>query len=228
MKGVRIPWAEIDVMLSTYKRQAGSVPRMQIYQELADLFEGKYHVNSIASVIARYQPTTELAQVILKKGAMRLAARIVRRANVTEAIDVLSRPNIGVLDPIKKQEGGGGFIMSITAESCGTVKVGVAIAGPPEAPTMAQIGGNVSHEGSDSGVMVTTREVIDGETVQEPQHPRPNGIFAKALERSKARLDEAQRRAGIEPRRRRGRPSPESGQHQEDFGVPGYYEQSEG
>lgn len=223
-KGVRIPLHEIDIMLSAYKRQAGTIPRMQIYQDLFELFEGKYHINSIASVVQRYQPTTNIAEVILKKGAARMAARIVRRANVTEAIDVLSRPNIGVLDPIKKAEGGGGFIMSITAESCGTVKVGMAIAGPPEA---AQISTNLRPLHSDPSVMITSGEVIDVETSPDTQLKRPEGLFAKALERSKARLDAAQRRAGIEPRAERGRPSPQPRQHQEDFGVPGYYEQSQ-
>lgn len=224
-KGVRIPLQEIDIMLSAYKRQAGQVPRMQIYQDLYELFEGKYHVNSIASVIQRYQPTTNIAEVILKKGAARLAVRIVRRANVTEAIDVLSRPNIGVLDPIKKMEGGGSFIMSITAESCGTVKVGMAIAGPPEA---TQLTTNLRPLHSDPSVMITSGEVIDVETDPDPPLKRPEGVFAKALERSKARLDAAQRRAGIEPRAERGRSSAQPRQPQVNFGVPGYYEQSEG
>lgn len=222
-KGVRIPWAELDVMLSTYKRQVGSRPRMEIYQELYELFEGKYHVNSIASAIARYQPTTELATVILKKGAMRLASRVVRRANVTEAIDVLSRPNIGVLDPIKKTEGGGGFIISVTAESCGTVKVGAAFNPltdhPQLGPTQAQINAKqdviiTSHrvEEVEDGVSEGKSAVsyVDG-AVSGNQ-----GLFAKALERSRARLEAAKRREGVG---RGGRSGAEPGEYQGDEGL---------
>lgn len=97
--------------------------------ELATLYSRSW--SGIDYIIRRYQPTTDLAQMILRTNAARLAMRIVRKANVSEAIDILSRKNIGVLAP-KTEESGGqtGFFLSVSADSCGAVKVGVQINAP--------------------------------------------------------------------------------------------------
>lgn len=236
-KGVRYSLAELDIMLSTYKRLVHTTPRMEIYEELSKVFEGKYPAASIGNAIQRYQPTTNIAEVILKRGAARLASRIVRRANVTEAVDILSRPNIGVLDPIKKSEGGGGFIISMQADSCGAVKVGVAFGQQPEHP---QLSSGDSHE----GVIITSHRVeedtngrnqetinaatLEGTLVrQESGHSGADGVYAKALARSRARL-EAAKGAGQRPgweRKRRSRSQP--GGPEEESSVQGADEQSE-
>lgn len=203
-KGVRIPLHELNMMLSFYKRNVGSKPRMQIYEELAEQFENKYHVESICGAVQRMMPTTDLAQAVLQRGAVRLASRVLRKANVVEAIDILSRPNIGVLDPIKKQEGGGGFLISMSADSCGAVKVGVAFG---QAAEQAKL----SDGGSDSTVMITESDIIDVPVAPKPlpQMVQPGqGVYEKALARSKARLEAARNKDGLVRTRRQGHKPP--------------------
>jgi hypothetical protein len=76
----------------------------------------------IYALVRRFQPNVDGAEAYLKSNALRLAMRVVRKANVEQSIDILSRSNMGVLAP--KQEGGpggGGFFLSVTADSCGAV-----------------------------------------------------------------------------------------------------------
>src|ERR1700680_4687918 len=79
-------------------------------------------------VVESFLPTTDIAREYLKARSFRLAVRAVRKANVDQALDILSRPNIGVLAP--QAEGGsggaGGFFLSVSAETCGAVKVTAA------------------------------------------------------------------------------------------------------
>lgn len=86
--------------------------------------------DTIYNLVKRFAPTVEPAKAYLSAQALRLAMRIVRKANVQESIDILQRPDIGVLAP--KQEGGPGpgtgFFLSVQADSCGAVKVGVGVA----------------------------------------------------------------------------------------------------
>lgn len=84
-------------------------------------------ISTIHQMVNRLLPTTDLAEAYLKSQALRLAARVVRKANAQEAIDVLSRKNMGVLAPKTEESGGiGGFFLSVQAESCGAVRVGVS------------------------------------------------------------------------------------------------------
>lgn len=93
---------------------------------------------TIASLIQRLRPTTDLARMYFRAKAFKMAKRIVKKASPSELIDVLQRPSIGVLDPIKKIDTGpGGFFLSVNAESCGSVKVGVAQL--PPAPDLPQL-----------------------------------------------------------------------------------------
>lgn len=94
--------------------------------EIAPLYNRT--TSGIHYIIQRYQPTTDLATRYLQSQALKLAMRVVRKANVTEAIDVLSRKSMGVIAP-KTEEGAGnrGFFLSVEADSCGAVKVGVAM-----------------------------------------------------------------------------------------------------
>lgn len=76
---------------------------------------------TIKRLISKYHPTTALAERYIKANAMTLATRVVRHASVEEAVDVLSRPNVGVLQP-NKTGGGLGIFLSVNADSCGGVK----------------------------------------------------------------------------------------------------------
>lgn len=80
---------------------------------------------TIENFIRRNRSTVEYAKMKLRGAASDIVDKIIDKAPTHELIDILSRPNIGVLDPIKKVEGGGGFILNVSAESCGAVKIGV-------------------------------------------------------------------------------------------------------
>lgn len=233
-KGVRIPLHELNIMLSYYKREVQSKQRMQIYEELAAQFEGKYHVASIGQAIQRFMPTTDLAEALLQKKAFRLASRIARKANVTEAIDVLSRPNIGVLAPIKKVEGGGGFVLSISMDSCGAVAVGAKLNGSQEPPQLAPPPAYLSAGDSDPGVIITSHRVEEVDRADEAPESspaplkKPDGVIAKALERAKAKLEAAKNADGVVRQRRDRRSRSQSRQHQGVEGVQGADGNAEG
>jgi hypothetical protein len=88
------------------------------------------HVGRSAAVVGitinRLRPTTDMAKMYLRAKSLKLVKRLVKKASPAEIIDVLSRPSIGVLDPAKKEEAGrAGFFLSVSADSCGAVKVGL-------------------------------------------------------------------------------------------------------
>jgi hypothetical protein len=86
--------------------------------------------SSVYALIKRFHPSVDAAKAFVESQALRLAMRVVRKANVQESIDILQRPNLGVLAP--KEQGAGqlgqGFFLSVEADSCGAVKVGVGVA----------------------------------------------------------------------------------------------------
>lgn len=82
-----------------------------------------WSLDEVRDTRAIFFPTKGLAQDYLKANALKLAIRIVEDANVEEAIGILERPNIGVLEPVQK--GGGtkiGFFSNINMGSLGGVQ----------------------------------------------------------------------------------------------------------
>lgn len=69
-------------------------------------------------------PTASLAADYLRASSLRLAMRVVEEANVEEAVDILSRPNIGVLEPARKADAGPkfAFMTNITTHTLGSVQ----------------------------------------------------------------------------------------------------------
>lgn len=100
---------------------------------------------TVWAVQNRLQPTTGLATDMLRAGAANLMGRVLRKANVDQAIDLLERANIGVLAPKKDMGGTGGsqFIIGVSADSLGAVKVGVQI-GPAQPPKQLPSGPSVN------------------------------------------------------------------------------------
>lgn len=102
--------------------------------------------STVQNVIRRLKSSQRIATEYLQANALRLAMRVARKANVDQSIDILSRPNIGVLEPIKRNENsGGGFFLAVSADSCGAVKV-VAGQSPEEAPLSLPAGPDILDE----------------------------------------------------------------------------------
>ena len=80
------------------------------------------HEHSIRRLIHKFHPSTVLATKYLRANALRLAQKVVKHSTVSEAIDVLSRPNIDVLKPQAKEQSITGFFTSVSLDSCGAVK----------------------------------------------------------------------------------------------------------
>lgn len=140
-QGQPIPAYEVQEILARFRQHKAMGKGTMEACELIGKTHGRAHT-TIWAVIKRLTPTTGLAADYIKAQAYRLAHKIVKEGSVEQAIDVLSRPNIGVLEPIKKGEiGGGGFYLSVQSDSCGAVKVGVAM--PGNNPTQIQ---GVVHE----------------------------------------------------------------------------------
>lgn len=79
--------------------------------------------STINRLRVRYAPENKLAIRLLRANALKLAKRVIDRASVEEAIDVLSRPNIDVLKPITKTaEINNGVYISVQNTSLGAFK----------------------------------------------------------------------------------------------------------
>lgn len=122
--------------------------RLDIYEAIGKMYGRDPGV--VRLTIRRLLPTTDIATDLLRAKAHHLTRRLIRKANTTEILDILSRPNIGVLEPIKKVDSGSGnIIIGVSMESCGAVNIGVQHGenerNRPEAPT-AQIGGASGEE----------------------------------------------------------------------------------
>lgn len=89
--------------------------------------ETNYAECTIGQIVNRMRPTVGAARLYLRSKALRMARRLVKEAKAPELLDILSRPSMGVIDPAAKSEGGGGgFFLSVQAQDCGAVKIGVA------------------------------------------------------------------------------------------------------
>lgn len=104
------------------------------------LLEGK-SVAAIADIIERtsdtvrkfvnsMSDTTHLATLTVKHRAVEVMGKVLDKGSTAELIDVLSRPNIGVLAPAEKPGSGGGKFdiqVSVGVASLGAMKAGVEI-----------------------------------------------------------------------------------------------------
>jgi hypothetical protein len=114
---------EILLKFDAYRREGDSI--MLAVTRIGE--ETKLAPRTVHALLQRLQPTTDIAKMYLKAKAFRLAKRLVNKASPAEAIDILERPGMNVLEPTKKVEGGGGgFFLSVQTDTCGAVKVGVA------------------------------------------------------------------------------------------------------
>lgn len=74
-------------------------------------------IHTISKLLKRLRPTTELARATLLSRANELVTRVADKADIDQLIDVLSRPNVGVLDPVANKGGGGahvGILVSVS------------------------------------------------------------------------------------------------------------------
>lgn len=111
---------------------------------------------TIQRFLAEMIDTSELAKVTLRAGAVKLAERIIKKAEVREAIDVLSRPDIAVIAPAQKglPVGSGGIQVSVGVSSCGTV-VQVTSGGQNAAR------GEALPAGNEEGIIQVGQKVIE-------------------------------------------------------------------
>lgn len=63
---------------------------------------------TIRELIRRYKPTTTLARATLLAKASELVDTVLEKADVDQMIDLLQRPNMGVLEPVAAKGGAGG------------------------------------------------------------------------------------------------------------------------
>lgn len=132
-----------------------------------------YSEEQVRDIRAQYFPTAGLAKHYLRSNALRLAKRVVEEANVEEAVDILSRPNIGVLDAPVKGAGQSttSILTSIHPTHLGGVQVAVvtgAVGQPLGLPA-------ASSEETDGWVQTEDRDstVIDIQTRPPLPHPAP-------------------------------------------------------
>lgn len=194
-RGIPIQPDEMQQILDLFndsRRKGRSL--MEAYKIVGAFVERDAKV--IAQVIQRLRPTTDLAKMYLRAKGLRMAKRLVAKASPAEIINILERPSIGVLDPVKKIEGGGGgFFLSVNAESCGAVTVGVLGAGTEERKQLPAAEESPFDPFAD--VIDINQEVTSGENGDAEHGPdEPEQARAEtAIERVRRQL--AERRQGV-------------------------------
>ncbi len=82
------------------------------------------HPSSIYRFLRGLRDTTKLAERYIKAKALTLAEKIVAGADVDQAIEILSRPNLNVLHaPVNKKDGPS-ILISVERDSCSAVVEG--------------------------------------------------------------------------------------------------------
>jgi hypothetical protein len=162
---------EIADILSKFKVYTKEM-QMGVYESCAKIAEEYGRTQeTIYGLVRRFNPSTDAAEALIKANALRLAVRVVRKANVDQAIDILSRPNMGVLQPTQQAgSGGGGFFLSVQADSCGAVvKVATVQPGTFESLQKPIEGLEASYSAPASapysGASATSEHTIEGEVV---------------------------------------------------------------
>lgn len=122
-KGERISPPVLEQILRLYERyRKAGMGKRNACVEVAKHVPHRWEV--VCSVIDRLRPTTQLAEVLIKARAFRITSKLLRKANADQLIDILSRPNIGVLGSNKAESSGPtGFFLSIQADTLGAVQV---------------------------------------------------------------------------------------------------------
>jgi hypothetical protein len=187
-RGQKIPTEEISMILGMFEAELRKgTPKMQIYAAIAK--EHGIPQLTVEGVVRRYRPTVDIAKHTLLAGAHKLAERIIKKASVGEAIDVLSRSTIGVIAP-KQEVGSGniGFFINVQEESLGAVREGSTLT---EAPRQALPAARGMARTSASQIAAEGIGVLDVEPQAASRETAPQGVYAKALARSKARLEAA-------------------------------------
>lgn len=157
--------------------------RTDTYKSLAAKLDRDW--KTIAGAVNRLMPTVDLAKMRLRAGASRMARRIINRGSTSELIDVLSRPNIGVLDPIKSEKGqGGGFFMSVEMDSLGAVRIGAAQSALPQPSQPLLDVGEAPSAPPDEAYIVMSNQ----NEAERPPAPKPESMFEKKLRESRERL----------------------------------------
>lgn len=129
-------------------------------QSVAGIF-GR-HIDTVATIQRKFRSTTALASARIRAKALDLVDKVIEKGEVDQIIDVLSRPNIGVLDPVNKggTSGGlnGGIHVSVGIGSLAAVSVEAT----PNAPISLP-------EASIDGEIVKVGPTVMGESsVQRP------------------------------------------------------------
>ena len=118
--------ADIEELMAYFKHYRKTLSTSQSCVKVAERMN--LDVQTVYNIQRRMRPTTQVAQDYIKGNALKLAMRVVRKANVDQAIGILSRPNIGVLDSPNQESGTGRhFMIGVAMDSLGSVKVGVQI-----------------------------------------------------------------------------------------------------
>lgn len=133
---------------------------------------------TIYRLINELKDTTELGAATLRKNVAGLVQRLVDKAEPAHIIDILSRPNIGILEPVNKGTpgggSGGGSSIVINVQPNFLAAVGEdyvkGLRSEQHEPELPTIEGEVGHEpqpvrvGKSGSAIFSSVRAIDGES----------------------------------------------------------------
>lgn len=99
--------------------------------------------STISKILKDLRPTTALARATILAKASELVDRVLEKADVDQAIDILQRANIGVLEPLAKGGGGSGgnvgILVSVSPGSLPAVDAAVYTDGKRQLQSEAEV-----------------------------------------------------------------------------------------
>lgn len=95
-------------------------------------------VAEVQAQVKALRSTVRLAKMRILAKSSAMVNKIIDKAPTGELIDILSRPNVGVLEPAQKgAQGSGGFILSVAMDSCGAVRATAAMLPEQDIPQLS-------------------------------------------------------------------------------------------
>lgn len=208
MNGRKWEDAELSYVLEKYQALAQQGrPLLDIYKEIG--LEIGRHPEHVGQKVREYRPTVKLAVAKVRARAAKLIERVMEKGTVDQTMDLLSRANIGVLEPIRKSGGemaGAQVLVNIGSLGAASISVGEAPA-PQMDPLIDMLALAPGNPPNPLEIEAVTSDTDEVEAVPVTRYKAPvkrDTSFAARQARGVAKLKAAEEKRALNARLRAG------------------------